>query len=72
MIVELDRTGLTALVRGSVPYYNAFGNPLVVKAGHEYIDQYARTYWSELHNLTDKELYELYIICRDSWCNIAS
>lgn len=72
MTVELDRKGLTALVHGSIPYYNEFDNPLVVKAGHEYSDQYARTYWRKLHNLTDEELYELYIICRDSWCNIDS
>jgi len=67
MKVELKRTELEALVKGKPPYYNEFDNPLVKKAGHRYSDQYGRTDWSSLDDLTDKELYELYIICKNSW-----
>ena len=67
MIVELDRKGLEILVGGSSPYYNEFDNHMVKKAGHDYSDQYGRTTWRSLNNLTDDELYELYTICRNSW-----
>ena len=67
MKIELDRKGLEILVKGSQPYYNEFENPLVQKAGHEYLDQYGRTNWRNLKALTDEELYEVYLICRNSW-----
>tara|TARA_B100000768_G_scaffold175924_1_gene187976 strand:+ start:843 stop:1049 length:207 start_codon:yes stop_codon:yes gene_type:complete len=67
MKVELARKGLETLVKGSQPYYNEFENPLVKKAGHYYSDQYGRTSWGSLDNLTDTELYKLYEVCRDSW-----
>ena len=67
MLVEFDRDGLEMLVKGSVPNYNEFENPLVKKAGHSYSDQYGRTTWSSLRELSEKELYELYLICRNSW-----
>lgn len=66
MTIELDRKGLEILVYGSVPDYNEFNNPLVKKAGHYYSDQYGRTGWRKLSALTDEELYEVYIICRNS------
>jgi hypothetical protein len=67
MNIELDRKGLETLVNGSQLYYNEFENPLVKKAGHNYSDQYGRTSWQSLNNLTDDELYQLYLICRNSW-----
>lgn len=67
MNIELDRKGLEILVHGSQPYYDEFENPLVKKAGHDYSDQYGRTTWSSLKYLTDDELYQLYLICRNSW-----
>lgn len=68
MLVELDRKALETLVKGSRPYYG-FENDLVKKAGYFYNEQYSSsgTYWYNLKNLTDEELYELYKICRDSW-----
>lgn len=68
MKIELDRKALETLVKGSQPYYNEFENPLVKKAGHSYSDQYGRTSWESIENLTDDELYELYEICKNSWC----
>ena len=67
MKIKLDRKALETLVKGSQPYYNEFENPLVKKAGHSYSDQYNRTRWESLEKLTDKELYELYEICKNSW-----
>ena len=64
MTVELDRKGLEALINGSQPSYNQFNNALVKKAGHDYSDQYGWTTWRSLSNLTDDELYQLYLICR--------
>jgi hypothetical protein len=67
MLIELDRKGLEILVIGSEPYYDEFNNPLIEKAGHAYYDQYGRTNWYSLGKLTDEELYEVYLICRNSW-----
>jgi len=67
MKVELDRKGLETLVQGSQPHYKQFNNPLVLKGGHDYSDQYGRTTWRSLSQLTDDELYQLYLICRKSW-----
>jgi hypothetical protein len=67
MNIELDRKGLEILVNGSQPNYNEFENPLVKKAGHDYSDEYGWTIWRSLNNLTDDELYQLYVICRNSW-----
>ena len=69
MKIELDRKGLEILVNGSEPYYDAFNHSLIIKAGHCYYDQYGTTRWERLKDLTDEELYEVYLICRDSWKN---
>lgn len=39
MILELNRTDLLSLARGSQPYYTALGNKLVIKAGFQRGDQ---------------------------------
>lgn len=67
MKIKLDRKALETLVKGIHPCYNEFGNPLVKKAGHSYSDQYGKTSWGSLENLTDEELYKLYEICKNSW-----
>jgi hypothetical protein len=67
MKVELNRKSLEALVKGSEPHYSQFNNPLVKRAGHSYSDQYGKTSWDNLSNLTDEELYQLHLTCRDSW-----
>ena len=67
MKVELDREDLKALVNGSSPNFDEFDNPLVKKAGHSYSDQYGRTSWDELNDLTDDEIWELYMVCKNSW-----
>ena len=67
MLVELDRKHLVHLVKGCGPHYREFNNPLVKKAGHSFSDSTDNTSWSKLHELTDEELYQLYLICRNSW-----
>jgi len=67
MQVDLERKDLEALVKGSYPHYSEFDNRLVIKAGHQYMDQYAKTYWHTLEKLTEEELLELYYINKNSW-----
>lgn len=69
MKIDLDRSGLEALVNGTGPNYKEFDNPLVKRAGHSYNDQYGRTTWSYLKDLSEEELYQLYLICAKSWTN---
>jgi len=66
MTVQLDRQDLICLIKGSSPDYSVFDNPLLIAAGHSYSDQYGTTNWHSLNNLTDYQLWELYIICRKS------
>lgn len=66
MRVDLDKQDLYALVRGCDLSYAQFNNPLVIKGGHSYSDQYGKTTWSRLYELTMKELWELYQICKFS------
>ncbi len=65
--MQLDRKDLEALVKGTPPNYYSFSNPLVKYAGHAYSDEYGKTSWDSLDKLTDKQLYELYTICKNSW-----
>lgn len=56
------------LVRGCQgPHYSEFNNPLVLKGGHSYSDQYGRTYWTNLLLMSEDELWTLYNICKNSW-----
>lgn len=64
---HLDRHALEALVRGTDLCYTSFGNELAKKAGHHYIDAYGKTTWNTLNRLTDEELYDLYVVCKNSW-----
>ncbi len=66
-MAQMDRRSLEALVKGSSPNYKHFSHPLVKKAGHSYSDQYGLTRWGSLSDLTNQELYDLHILCRDSW-----
>jgi hypothetical protein len=64
--IIVDRKDLENLVKGSSgPAPSAFNHPLVIKSGHWYSDQYGRTSWDSLSALSDYELYQLYLICRD-------
>jgi hypothetical protein len=66
MKIELDRIGLETLAKGWMPNYHLWEHPLVLKAGSCYIVN-GTSCFEELHKLTDEELYELYVLCRNSW-----
>ena len=65
MKIEVDKKDLISLVKGSVPSFNDFEHPLVVKGGHSYCDQYGRTSWDSLDSLSENELYDLYIVLKN-------
>lgn len=67
MNIDLTRDDLRNLVKGCSVNYSGFDHPLVIRAGHSYSDQYGRTTWGSLNDLTDEELLELYKVCKDSW-----
>lgn len=67
MFLELDKSDLSALVRGSGgPQFSLFNHPLVRKAGHAYYDQVGRTNWDKLSNLSEEELITLYELIKES------
>lgn len=63
---QLDIEDLKSLIRGSSPDYSVFNNPLIKKAGHSYSDQYGRTSWDNLNDLSESELLDLYLLCKSS------
>jgi len=69
MKVELDREALIALVCVQVPNYSIFEHPLVKKCG-SYCGGFVEK-WSwkgyELEELSKQELYELYMLCKNSF-----
>lgn len=69
MKVELTKQDLISLVKGIEPYYSVFDNPIVKKCG-SYAGGFSSGWdWDEyrLEELTENELWDLYILCRDSW-----
>jgi hypothetical protein len=68
MLVELDKRDLSLLVMGTKPYYSLFEHPQVKGRG-KYYDQTANWDWNttKLQELSEQELYDLFILCRDSW-----
>lgn len=67
LLIELDRKDLEAMIKGSELNYHEFDNPLVILAGHSYSDQYGKTSWRHLNSLTNSQIWELRIICKNSW-----
>lgn len=66
MKIDLDSDDLRALVKGSCPSYDVFGHPLLKKAGLSYDYSYDKINWTNLKDLSDDELWELYQICKKS------
>jgi len=68
MKVELDKIALISLVCGEQPYYSIFEHPVVKKCG-SYNGSHDEWRWFhyELEKLSEQELYDLYILCRESW-----
>lgn len=69
MVVELDKGDIISLVMGVTPYYSVFEHPRVKSNGSYtggFVDKWG---WDKtsLQTLSENELYELYIICKNSW-----
>jgi hypothetical protein len=69
MKYELDIEDLQTLVKGSVPYYSVFENPIVKKCGNWVGGMADKWRWdnSALGKLSEEELYVLYVTCKNSW-----
>lgn len=69
MILDLDRYDLMSLVKGKTPNYSVMHNPLVEK--HGYYTGGIKDEWTwnfcTLHDCSDESLYEIYLICKNSW-----
>lgn len=67
--IKLDKEDLISLVIGKPPYYNQFENPLVKQCGSYTGGMAERWDWKthELEKLSEEQLYELYVICKNSW-----
>jgi hypothetical protein len=65
---DLTKQDLTNLVKGVAPFYNLFLNPLVRKSG-DYNGSHDKWTWHYgfEKDLTEQELWDLYVLCRDSW-----
>ena len=68
MIVDLEKEDLISLVKGKSPSYEIFGNSLVKSCG-SYNGSHGTWSWSDhsLNELSEKELFELYCLCKQSW-----
>lgn len=67
MEVVLSKEDLISLVKGTPPSYSVMDHAMVEKHG-SYSGSYDRWDWnSELKELSESELWELYNICKKSW-----
>lgn len=67
--VKLDKHDLISLLIGKPPYYNEFENPQIKQCGSYTGGMTERWDWktTELEKLSEEKLYELYLICKNSW-----
>ena len=68
MLIELTQKDLVNLVSGSYPNFPVMDHWMVSGRG-EYYDQQGSWCWNKriLSNLNEQELWDLYVLCRDSW-----
>jgi hypothetical protein len=68
MKIELDKSALITLVNGIEPYYSLFDNQIVSSCG-SFSGSQGTWSWnkSNLKELSEEELYTLYLLCKDSW-----
>ena len=66
MLIDLQKYDLMSLVRGEMPNYSLF--TCLNDYGY-YDDCRGEWHWHELilERLDKKELYELYLLCKNSW-----
>ena len=68
MKVDLSKQDLIYLVKGVSPFYSMFDNPLIARTG-SFNGSLGKWNWnySELNLLSEEELYNLYLTCKNSW-----
>ena len=69
MKVELNRKDIIALLRGSSPNYSVM-NKIPEELGSYvggFVDDWKWNYISEDTPYTDEYLYNLYLMCKNSW-----
>ena len=70
MKVELNRQDIIAMLKGTCPNFtvmNSIPEELGYFGGNGFDPQWHWNNFSTNVKYTDQELYEMYIMCRDSW-----
>lgn len=70
MTVNLDRQDIISLLKGTKPYYPVMDK--IPKELGSYIGGFTNDWeWNNFDKnvtYTDEQLYELYLMCKNSWC----
>ena len=69
MIVKLDRKDIASLLKGSKPYYSVM-NKIPKELGSYvggFVDDWKWNNFIEDTEYTDDYLYDLYLMCKNSW-----
>ena len=69
MIVDLDRKDIISLLKGSKPNYNVI-NKIPEEFGYYvggFVNDWRWNYISENVPYSDEQLYDLYLMCKNSW-----
>lgn len=64
MMVDVDRYGLEALVRGSFCPYSVMDDPTVKRCGYYVGGFHDKWEWNSLDKLSDDELIYVYNLCK--------
>lgn len=66
--MQLSKKDLMSLVNGQSPYYDLFDHPIVKTSG-DFSASHGIWNWhsSALEKLSEQQLWDLYVMCRDSW-----
>ena len=69
MNVELDRKDIISLLRGTAPAYSVM-DKIPKELGSYvggFVDSWQWNYISENVSYSDEQLYDLYLMCKNSW-----
>ena len=69
MIVDLDSKDIISLLTGSQPNYNVI-NKIPEELGYYvggFVNDWRWNYISENVSYSDEQLYDLYLMCKNSW-----
>lgn len=69
MNVELDRKDIISLLRGTTPAYSVM-DKIPKELGSYvggFVDSWQWNYISENVSYSDEQLYDLYLMCKNSW-----